>query len=570
MNSADNRYEPLSVLYKPDAYELKRGDFFIMLCLFCAVFAFSLYGSLFSIEFLFDAGLGGYIKCLCLLLVFALSLFYVKGQKGASGLSTAFFTLCSLCFALPYAVNGGDFYCAPAFLYLTGAALVTKTGSLTQKRNSYRYLSEELKDIFICPLRYCFLPARAILKKVRLKRNKKICGSLLGCLLALPVVGVLFTLLSSGDAAFSNASSRLTKLFSSLLDKLFADDPEILFTVAQASAKALIFGTLIFSALFCFRHRIQKREKTRSPHAQKSVGRFIPENLAAGFYVLICLLYIFYLFSQLSYFFGAFSGKIPLAVNMTLSEYARQGFFEMSAIAFINLGLIALGMAFLRLRENGKIAPLFKGVFTFLCVFTELLIVTAVSKMALYITELGLTHKRILVCIIDLILFVTVLCVLTRLYSTSFPYMKIIVGFCCAALSLYTLIGDGVLIAAFNTYAYLNGYHEDYDVHTVRLEADDYHALKSFRKVAAAGKEKSFDAKNSIGVLLSNNTCYDNEIFEQKLTQSTAESFFSSCCITDFLFWEYAKDNRELMKECMNLYDQQLEENLDGKYYYGD
>lgn len=568
MNTANNHSQPLSVVYKSASYELKLTDVFVMLSLFCAAFAFSLYGSLFSIEFLFDAGLSGYIKCLCLLLVFALSLFYIKGQKEASRLSTAFFTLCSLCFALSYAVKGGDFYCAPAFFYLTGAALVTKTGSLTQKRDSYRYLSEELKDIFIYPVRCCLLPVRAILNKIRFKRNKKVNGALLGCLLALPVVGVLFMLLSSGDAAFSNASSRLSELFGNLLDKLLTDDYEFWLTVAQASAKALLFGTVIFSALFCFRHRIQKQVKAHSPHTPKAVSRFIPESFAAGFFVLICLLYIFYLFSQLSYFFGAFSGKIPLAINMTLSEYARRGFFEMSAIAFINLGLIALGMAFLRLRKNGKIAPLFKGIFTFLCVFTELLIVTAMSKMALYITELGLTHKRILVCIIDVLLFTAVVCVLIRLYKGSFPYMKIIVGICCALLSLYALIGDGVLIASFNTSAYLNGHHTDYDIHTVRLESEDYYALKSFHAVARSDKEKSFDAKHWTGVLLSNNTCYDNEIFEQKLTQSTAESFFSSCCITDFLFWEYAKDNKDFMKECMRLYDKQLEENLDGEYFF--
>ena len=129
-------------------------------------------------------------------------------------------------------------------------------------------------------------------------------------------------------------------------------------------------------------------------------------------------------------------------------------------------------MIFVKRRENGKPAPLFKGVFTFLCLFTVLLIITAMSKMALYITELGLTNKRITVCVIDVLLFATVLCVLVKLYRTRFPYMKIIVSLCCAVLSLYTLVGDGMLIAVFNTNAYLNGYHQELDIATVCYEGD--------------------------------------------------------------------------------------------------
>lgn len=569
MNDSDNSYpyQPFTPAYKPEAPEMNRKDILTCLSVFGAVFVFSLYSLPFSIEFLFNASFGGYIKFLCICVIFTISLLYVKKQKGASMLSTVFFALCSSCLILPYILNGGSFYCVPAFLYLVGAMCVTKTGSLTQKRESYRYLFEELKDIYGYPLKYCLLPIKGILRKIRFKNNKKLNGALLGCIFATPVVAVLIGLLSSGDAAFNNITSKITDFLAGIFDKLSADNIEFLFTLADSTASTLVFGTVVFSALFCFRYGIQKKVKENSPKEESINTSVIPENIASGFFVLICLLYVFYLFSQLSYFFGAFSGKIPLAVNMSLSEYARRGFFEMSAISFINLGLIALGMIFVKRRESGKIAPLFKGVFTFLCLFTELLIITAMSKMALYITEMGLTHKRILVCIIDILLFATVLCVLIKLYKASFPYMKIIVSLCCAVLSLYSLIGDGVLIASFNTNAYLKGYHTDYDIHTVRLESDDYHALKSLHTVAQADKEKSFDAKHWIGVLLNNNTGYDNEIFEKKLKESTVKGFFGSDYLADFLFWEYVKENKDFMEKCLDIYNKQEEDNYNDGYY---
>ncbi len=552
-------YHNFTPTYKPEIPEIKRKDIITCLAIFATVFVFSLYASPVSIDFLFGATFTGYVKFLCLFIVFVISLFYVKKQPGASKSSTAFFALCSICFLFSYILNGGDFYTMPAFLYLIGAMCVTKTGSLTQKRNGYRYLFEELKDIFGYPLKYCLLPLKAIFGKIRIKKNKKLGGALLGFVFAIPVVAVLFGLLSSGDAAFSNVTSKLTDFVIEALDKLFLDNFDFLLLMGESVFMTLIFGPAVFSALFCFRYGIQKKVKENTPKSESVSTGFIPENVAAGFFVTVCVLYVFYLFSQLSYFFGAFSGKIPLAVNMSLSEYARRGFFEMSAIAFINLGLIALGMIFVKRRAKEKISPLFKGVFTFLCLFTELLIITAMSKMALYITEMGLTHKRILVCIIDILLFATVLCVLIKLYKVSFPYMKIIVSLCCAVLSLYTLVGDGMLIASFNTNAYLKGYHKELDVQTVCYEGNPYFAARSLHKVAQAVPEMDIAAKYWIGESL---VIYSDYSLDGKLEMTTFKSFFTSYSLSDFLFWEYMRDNRDFAEACQKVY-------WDYEYDYG-
>lgn len=568
MSSYNNPYpyQPLPPVYKPEMPEIKRKDIITCLAIFTTVFVFSLYASPVSIDFLFGATFTGYVKFLCLFIVFVSSLFYVKRQPGASKSATVFFALCSICFPFSYILNGGEFYTMPAFLYLIGAMCVTKTGSLTQKRNGYRYLFEELKDIFGYPLKYCLLPLKAVFGKIRFKKNKKLGGTLIGFVFAIPVVAVLFGLLSSGDAAFSNVTSKLTDFVIDLLDRLFLDNFDFLLLMGESVFITLIFGPAVFSALFCFRYGIQKKVKENTSKSKSTSTGFIPENVASGFFVTVCVLYVFYLFSQLSYFFGAFSGKIPLAVNMSLSEYARRGFFEMSAIAFINLGLIALGMIFVKRRENEKIAPLFKGVFTFLCLFTELLIITAMSKMALYITELGLTHKRILVCIIDVLLFATVLCVLVKLYRTRFPYMKIIVSLCCAVMSLYALVGDGALIAIFNTNAYLKGYHKELDVQTVCYEGNPYFTAKSLHKVAQAVPEMDIAAKYWIGESL---IIYSDYSLDGKLEMTTLKSFFTSNSLSDFLFWEYTRNNPEFAKACQKVYwDYEYDYEMD--IYYPD
>lgn len=551
-NNTSYPYQTFTPVYKPEVPETSRKDIITYIVISVAVFIFSLCTYPFSVIDVSGTAFIGYTKFLCLFVIFICALSYVKRQPGASKVSTAFYAFCSLCLVFSCLLNAGNFYVPFAFLYLVGAMCVTKTGSLSQKRSSYRYLFEELKDIFGYPLKYCLLPLKAVFGKIHIKKNKKLNGALLGFVFAIPVVAVLFGLLSSGDAAFSNITSEIADFISDMFDKLLPDDLYSLATVGDAAVMTLLFGTAIFSALFCFRYGIQKKVKASSPKQEKVITGIIPRNVASGFYVTVCLLYVFYLLSQLSYFFGAFSGKIPLAVNMTLSEYARRGFFEMSAIAFINLGLIALGMIFVKRKENEKIAPLFKGVFTFLCLFTELLIITAMSKMALYITELGLTHKRILVCIIDVLLFVTVLCVLIKLYKASFPYMKIIVSVCCAVMSLYTLVGDGALIAVFNTNAYLRGYHKELDVETVCYEGDSYFAAKNLHKVAEAVPEMEIEIKYEIGSRL---LYTDNYALEGWLGRSTVKSFFDSYTLSDFLFWRYMKDNPEFAEACQSTYD---------------
>lgn len=552
--------QPLSASYAPQPSDtnlpiLTRTDAFTALAVFSATFIFSLFAEPFSLEWWFDTPLGGYIKFFCLFAVLMLALFYVKATRKVTALSL-FYTLCASACILPFLLNGGSAYCLFAFIYLTGAMCVSKTDSLSQSRDSYNYLFEELYDALIFPLKNVRLPFKCMRKQISFKKNTHLKGVLLGCIFSLPVIGVVFALLASGDAAFSNVTSDISKLLENILNRLTFDSLPVLL---QAGFYTLICAPLVYSALFCFRNGMQKNHRQAAEKAFRSPNRFIERSFAAGFYLMLCLLYISYLFSQLSYFFGAFSGKIPLAVNMSLSEYARRGFFEMSAIAVINLMLIALGVICVKRKENGRIAPLFKGVFTFLCLFTVLLIITAMSKMALYITEMGLTHKRILVCIADILLTVIILCVLLRLYKKSFPYMKIIVSVCLAVISLYLLVGDGALIAGFNTSAYLKSYHKDFDIHTVRLEADNYHALKSLHSVALSDKEKSLDAKHWTGVLLSNDTEYNIELFEKKLNESTVKSFFSSDCLTDFLFWEYVKDNADFALDCLGLYQSTYE-----------
>ena len=70
-------------------------------------------------------------------------------------------------------------------------------------------------------------------------------------------------------------------------------------------------------------------------------------NTALG---AVCAVYLAYLFSQLAYFVGGFSGILP--EGFTRAEYARRGFFEMTCLAGVNLALMTFGVG--KVRHSGR------------------------------------------------------------------------------------------------------------------------------------------------------------------------------------------------------------------------
>ncbi len=84
--------------------------------------------------------------------------------------------------------------------------------------------------------------------------------------------------------------------------------------------------------------------------------------------------------SQLAYFFSAFSGMLPEGQGFTSAAYARRGFFELTAIAAVNILLLLLVLLLAKRGPTGRISPGVKALSLFIGVFTLLLGATAFSQ----------------------------------------------------------------------------------------------------------------------------------------------------------------------------------------------
>jgi len=268
--------------------------------------------------------------------------------------------------------------------------------------------------------------------------GKKGSAIALGLVIALPVLLILIPLLTSADAVFD-----------ALLSKLPEVTPEdIIVTV--------IFGTL-FAVFFYVRGAALHSAKKETPAAKK--GKGIPALTINTVLIAVAVVYLAYLFSQLAYFSGGFSGILP--EDYTVAQYARRGFFELAWLCAINLAIISLAVGLVR----GNAPKFTRLICLFIGIVTVFLAASASAKMFLYIDSFGLTRLRVLTQVVIFWLGLTTVLVCIWLFVPKLSYMK-------AALILALVIGAAVawtdvdtVVARYNVNAYRTGKLETVDVY---------------------------------------------------------------------------------------------------------
>lgn len=280
--------------------------------------------------------------------------------------------------------------------------------------------------------------------------KRRIGSVLLGIICAIPALIVIVPLLLNADAAFQALMERLT------FDRI----SEILVSV--------LMGIALFLAIFS--QHFTAKTATVEPETQEQDSKGLDTIIINTFFAVITAVYLLYLFSQLAYFFSAFSGLLPK--EYTVAEYARRGFFEMVTVCMINLGFV-IAAQFLASKKNDK-QPLSVRLFSlFLCIFSCILIATAMSKMLLYIGSFGMTHKRILTSVFMVFLAVAFITMAIRLFCRKFPFLKICL---IAAVVLVTALGFADvdrIIAKHNVEAYLSGSLDSVDMDELSALSSD-------------------------------------------------------------------------------------------------
>jgi len=266
-----------------------------------------------------------------------------------------------------------------------------------------------------------------------------------GLIIGVPVTVLCGVLLMSAD---DNFSKLVGSVFTVGAREIFDFALRFLFGIPVA---AYLFG-MLFSNV---KNSVVIREMQTPTHVT-------PVYVICSAVTPVCVLYTVFFISHFTYLTSALFGS--LHKDFSYADYARQGFFELCAVAVINLAIIIFLNLFDKRGGDGKTAKGVKFFTLFISASTLILIITALGKMFLYIGRYGLTPLRVYTSWFMVLLFISFVVIISKVISAKVKLYRAL--FAVFAAMLFTLCFGDVdgTIAGYNIKAYQNGELNELDV----------------------------------------------------------------------------------------------------------
>lgn len=339
------------------------------------------------------------------------------------------------------------------------------------------------------------------LKSVFKTKNNKFVMVIAGVLISVPVLLIVIPLLSSADMAFNT-----------IVEKVFENTAMLILSLLVT----IIILPFVTSYGFSLANGVVK-DKNKSFNAKE--GKVSPVFLNT-FLCIIGFIYIVFLVSQLAYISDAFSFLLP--EGFSAAEFARSGFFQMGAIAFINLVITFLVSALEKPKDNGKLPISTKLILTFFTLFSIFLTVNAFIRMSMYIEIYGLTQLRVLTSIFMVMLCVIFVIILIRIFNEKFKYINLVL-FVCAVTFIFVSVGNiDAVISKYNYQKYIEG--------EIELDFEHYEtlgnsAVPELIKIAESDNSKlnRYLAQDTLANILYNE--FDEDLRYDTDSESEAELF---------------------------------------------
>lgn len=240
-------------------------------------------------------------------------------------------------------------------------------------------------------------------KDKRFKNAGLVC---MGLVFGIPMMFLMAGLLAAADEVFD-------QLFKNFLVSFLR--PWTLFRIIlMALGSAVIMYSLICAA------------KIKNISADVKDRRNQNPVMAVSFLGIISVMYLAFSLVQIIYLF---MGKGELPAGVTYSSYARKGFFQLLAVAVINLIMVLCSLKYFMKSR------VMNGVLTVICICTYIMIASAAYRMILYVGEYQLTFLRVFVLWFLALLAVMMTGVVAIIFKNDFPLFR----YCLAVVSVFYL-----------------------------------------------------------------------------------------------------------------------------------
>ena len=289
-------------------------------------------------------------------------------------------------------------------------------------------------------------------RKTKEKKQTNLLLILVGLLCSIPVVLIFFALFSGGDTVFRTVTETLLNQF---------DFSSLFFNLIAATILSLFVIPFFFSL---------RASKLPEEKDEKKKGS-LPPALIVSFLFGIVLVEALFAGIQISYLFPGANDGLRLPEASSYAEFARSGFAQISAAAFLTALIIALVFLLCRKTEKGAVPVSVRLCVTLLACLDGVLCVSAYVRMFLYIEKSVYTVVRINTC---WLMALTMLLVLGLLLKVWAPRMKLF-AWTVTTVLMMTVLLNGMnpdrLVARLNVDRYIaSGY-------SCRLEPDYFYAL---------------------------------------------------------------------------------------------
>lgn len=278
--------------------------------------------------------------------------------------------------------------------------LLSRSGALLEGESGHLLPLDAINGFIRIPFGNFFLRLRCLgqgLRDWRRGRSGRLWAALLAVAAALVLLNWAAASLARADAIFGELAENILQWFRFDISEGFVNF--MLRLLLSLPIGAWLFGLIAGSA------RVEG-DKLRAQAA--AVNGFLPRlRLVPSRVWTICmgafeLLYLLFFVVQFRYLFGAFTRTLP--EGFIVSQYAREGFFELCRVMGINFSLLYLvsrsGARPIREDRSQQICC------TLLLAAGIVFAVIAFSKLSLYISCFGFTPRRLQSCWLVLALFV--------------------------------------------------------------------------------------------------------------------------------------------------------------------
>lgn len=190
--------------------------------------------------------------------------------------------------------------------------------------------------------------------------------------------------------------------------------------------------------------------------------------------IVLNLLFAAFLAIQLTVLLGGYD-KVMAETDLSYSEYARQGFWQLLWATVLTLGVIALALRWAP-RGGARDRTLVRGVLGTLCLLTLVVVASALRRMDLYVDAYGLTRLRISVAAVELWLGVVLVLIMAAGVFGPRLLPRAVAASAAVGVLAFGLVSPDGLIAEQSVQRYRNDHSIDIE-YLKGLSADAAPAL---------------------------------------------------------------------------------------------